>query len=154
MIPESTKNGVPLFYIPPGSTTPVRSSSACDHVRRTALNTSVATVRDSKHVPVLPVFGPNRQSVEATVSFQINAVQTELRVKQCFQLAQRLLSDVRSFVATSRPSADHLLPPRSFRCSTMAPKTRRSPSLLPTGNPSSPWMLISGRGGCTCIASL
>lgn len=23
-IPESTKNGVPLFYIPPGSTTPVR----------------------------------------------------------------------------------------------------------------------------------
>lgn len=23
MIPESTKNGVPLFYIPPGSTTPV-----------------------------------------------------------------------------------------------------------------------------------
>lgn len=22
-IPESTKNGVPLFYIPPGSTTPV-----------------------------------------------------------------------------------------------------------------------------------
>ena len=24
MIPESTKNGVPLFYIPPGSTTPVR----------------------------------------------------------------------------------------------------------------------------------
>lgn len=26
-IPESTKNGVPLFYIPPGSTTPVRSLS-------------------------------------------------------------------------------------------------------------------------------
>lgn len=25
MIPESTKNGVPLFYIPPGSTTPVSS---------------------------------------------------------------------------------------------------------------------------------
>ena len=24
-IPESTKNGVPLFYIPPGSTTPVRT---------------------------------------------------------------------------------------------------------------------------------
>lgn len=26
-IPESTKNGVPLFYIPPGSTTPVCSLS-------------------------------------------------------------------------------------------------------------------------------
>lgn len=26
-IPESTKNGVPLFYIPPGSTTPVRALS-------------------------------------------------------------------------------------------------------------------------------
>lgn len=25
-IPESTKNGVPLFYIPPGSTTPVLCS--------------------------------------------------------------------------------------------------------------------------------
>lgn len=28
-IPESTKNGVPLFYIPPGSTTPVCSLSLC-----------------------------------------------------------------------------------------------------------------------------
>lgn len=28
-IPESTKNGVPLFYIPPGSTTPVCSPSFC-----------------------------------------------------------------------------------------------------------------------------
>lgn len=28
-IPESTKNGVPLFYIPPGSTTPVCSPSLC-----------------------------------------------------------------------------------------------------------------------------
>ncbi|XP_074859546.1 KICSTOR complex protein SZT2 isoform X5 [Carettochelys insculpta] len=34
-IPESTKNGVPLFYVPPGSTTPVlslqHSSSDCSH---------------------------------------------------------------------------------------------------------------------------
>lgn len=30
-IPESTKNGVPLFYIPPGSTTPVRAVISLIH---------------------------------------------------------------------------------------------------------------------------
>lgn len=28
-LPDSTKSGVPLFYIPPGSTTPVSGSDAC-----------------------------------------------------------------------------------------------------------------------------
>lgn len=32
MIPESTKNGVPLFYIPPGSTTPVRRLAVITHM--------------------------------------------------------------------------------------------------------------------------
>lgn len=43
---------------------------------------------------------------------------------------------------------------RSCLCSTAAPKTPLSLSLLPTGSPSSPWMPTSGRDGCTCIASL
>ncbi len=43
---------------------------------------------------------------------------------------------------------------RSCRCSTVDPKTPLSPSLLPTGSPSSPWMPTSGRDGCTCIALL
>lgn len=30
-IPESTKNGVPLFYIPPGSTAPVRAIISLIH---------------------------------------------------------------------------------------------------------------------------
>lgn len=43
---------------------------------------------------------------------------------------------------------------RSCPCSTVDPKTPLSPSLLPTGSPSSPWTPPSGRDGCTCIASL